>query len=554
MLFSPAPYAAPAWVSARRDARGEPSGTAMTAETARARRADSSVRRLAAVALLSFSSGLPLGLVWIAIPAWMARAGIDIKVIGLFTLAQAPWSFKFLWAPLMDRYAPPLLGRKRGFILLSQLGLLLAGLVLAAVSAEPQAVGVIGALALLIGLMAATQDIAYDAYVVEVLRPDEQGLAVGARTWLYRLGMFLSGGLGITLASTFEVSIFGATFPWHGSWTLVNLLLALAYLPCLCVTWWAPEPESPPPPPATLRDAVWQPLVALLGQHRALEILAFVVLFKLSDNLTQALLRPFFVQVGFGDVDVGFATMSIGTLGVMLGVFAGGLLTNAVGLGRALWITGLLQMGSNVGYAVVAQVGPDRATMYAAQACEYVASGLGTGAFGVLLLRLTEKRFSATQFALLTSLFSIPRVLAGPPAGLLVDVLGWRDFFLLTVPAGLPGIYMLSRFVPWRVREPTFHVDEARRGPALTHAQIRLRAALSGVQALLLAALTVAALEAMRGLRAGRGFDLLAELARFAPPSGIGGWLTVVGMLLVGLCVSLGSAALLVARRGVRGA
>ncbi len=511
-----------------------------------------SAGRIVAVALLSFSSGLPLGLVWIAIPAWMARAGIDIKVIGLFTLAQAPWSFKFLWAPLMDRYAPPLLGRKRGWILLSQVGLLLCGLALAAVSDQPRDVGVIGALALAIGLIAATQDIAYDAYVVEVLRPGEQGLAVGARTWLYRLGMFLSGGLGITLASSFDIVLFGASLPWRGSWTLVNALLALAYVPCLLVTWRAPEPESPVAPPTSLRDAVWGPFVALLGQHRALEILAFVVLFKLSDNLTQALLRPFFVQIGFSDVDVGFATMSIGTLGIMLGVFAGGLLTNAVGLGRALWITGLLQMGSNLGYAVVAQVGPDGPTMYAAQAFEYVASGLGTGAFGVLLLRLTEKRFSATQFALLTSLFSIPRVLAGPPTGLLVDAVGWRDFFVLTVLAGLPGLYMLSRFVPWSVREIVFQVDERRRDAPLGRAQLATRAALSGALALVVAVFTVALLEGLRGLRAGRGFDLGAELGRFLPPAGVGAWLTVAGMILVAASVSLGSAALLVARRGVR--
>jgi PAT family beta-lactamase induction signal transducer AmpG len=510
--------------------------------------------RIASVALLSFSSGLPLGLVWIAIPAWMARAGFDIKLIGLFTLAQAPWSFKFLWSPLMDRYAPPFWGRKRGWVALAQVGLLLLGLALAAVSAPPEPVAVIGALALAMGLVAATQDIAYDAYVVEVLRPEEQGLAVGARTWLYRLGMFLSGGLGITLASTFDLGLFGWTYTWRGSWTLVNVVLALAYLPCLLVTWKAPEPEAPPSPPASLREAVFRPFVALLAQHRALEILAFVVLFKLSDNLTQALLRPFFVQIGFNDVDVGFATMSIGTVGIMLGVFVGGLLTNAVGLGRALWITGVLQMASNLGYAVVAQVGPDRLTMYAAQALEYVASGLGTGAFGVLLLRLTEKRFSATQFALLTSLFSIPRVLAGPPTGLLVDAVGWRDFFILTVAAGLPGLYMLSRFVPWGQRELTFQVDPAPRGAPVTRATLAARAALAFAFAFVLSGLTLIALDAMRALRAGRAFDFGAELGRLAAPAGVAGWLTLAGMAAVAATVALATAALGVARHGVRDA
>jgi PAT family beta-lactamase induction signal transducer AmpG len=506
--------------------------------------------RVLSVALLSFASGLPLGLVWIAIPAWMARAGIDIKVIGLFTLAQAPWSFKFLWSPLMDRYTPPLLGRKRGWMLLSQIGLLILGLWLAGVSDHPEAVGVIGALALATGLMAATQDIAYDAYAVEVLRREEQGLAVGARTALYRLAMFLSGGVSITLASSFDVTLFGRTFAWHGSWTLVNLLLGLAYLPCALITWRAPDPESPPEPPRRLRDAVWEPFVGLLGQHRALEILAFVVLFKLSDNLTQALLRPFFVQIGFNDVDVGFATMSIGTAGVLAGVFAGGLLTNAVGLGRALWITGVLQMTSNLGYALVAQVGPSRPVMYSAQAFEYVTSGLGTGAFGVLLLRLTDKRFSATQYALLSSLFSIPRVLAGPPVGLLVDAVGWRDFFVLTVFAGLPGLVMLGRFVPWSLREPRFHVAEPRRGAPLTRPALAARALAAGAVAWVVCWLTLAGLDGLRALRGGGAFDLAAQALRLVQPAGLGAWLTLLGLTIVAASVALGAAALAVARHG----
>ena len=159
------------------------------------------------------------------------------------------------------------------------------------------------------------------------------------------------------------------------------------------------------------------PFLGLLGQHRAIEILSFVVLFKLSDNLTQALLRPFFVQMGFNDFDVGIGPGIVGNVGMMVGTVLGGLLTGWVGLGRALWITGILQIFSNLGYAVVAHLGADRVALYSAQALEFTMSGLGTGAFSVLLLRLTQKRFSATQYALLSSLFSIPRILAGPPTG-----------------------------------------------------------------------------------------------------------------------------------------
>ncbi len=403
---------------------------------------------MASVALLSFSSGLPLGLVWLAIPAWMARVGVDIKVIGLFTLAQAPWSFKLLWSPSMDRFPPPFLGRKRGWILLAQITLLLLALALAGVSRHPEAVWVIGAVALAIAFASATQDVAVDAYAVEVLRRDEQGAATGARTAFYRGGMLVAGGVSITLAA-------------ETSWVFVNVLLGLLYLPMMVVTWFAPEPAALPPPPHTLREAVVGPFLGLLGQPRALEILAFVVLYKLSDNLTQALIRPFLVQTGFGDFDVGIATATIGEVAAIVGAVAGGLLTDRIGMGRALWIFGLLQMLSNLGYAAVAQVGVNRPLMYSAQAFELGTSGLGMGAFGVLLLRLTEKRFSATQYALLSSLFTLPRILAGPLAGVLADALGWRNFFVLTVAFGFPGLVLLARFVPWGVRDLDF---EARSG------------------------------------------------------------------------------------------
>jgi MFS transporter, PAT family, beta-lactamase induction signal transducer AmpG len=508
--------------------------------------------RLGSVALMSFSSGLPLGLVWIAIPAWMARIGVDIKVIGLFTLAQAPWSFKFLWSPLMDRYAPPFLGRKRGWILLSQIGLLLTGLWLAGVSDHPDAIWVIAALTLATGLFAATQDIAYDAYAVEVLRPHEQGLAVGSRTALYRAAMTLSGGLSITLASVFDVSWFGhPLFTWHGSWRLVNLILALCYVPCALITWLAPEPELPPSPPTTLKDAVWEPFVGLMSKQRVLEILAFVLLFKLSDNLTQALLRPFFVQIGFSDVDVGIASSTIGNLALVAGALLGGALTNWVGLGRALWITGLLQILSNLGYAVLAEVGPSRTVMYLAQGFEYLCGGLGTGAFGVLLLRLTQKRFSATQYALLTSLFSIPRVLAGPPAALLADAVGWRDFFVLTVFSGIPGMVMLARFVPWSVREPEFPIDERPRAAPLSRAVLAIRATCVFLLVGLVEWATLAGLDSIKTWRATKVWGFGDHLVQLAQPTTVGGRLTLAGIFLVAACVALGSAALWVARRGV---
>ena len=501
-------------------------------------RAASGSWRLLSVVLLSFSSGLPLGLVWIAIPAWMARAGVDIKVIGLFTLAQAPWSFKLLWSPSMDRFPPPFLGRKRGWILISQLALVALGFWMAGVSDHPEAVWVIGALAMAIAFASATQDIAIDAYAVEVLRKEEHGLAVGARTAFYRAAMLVSGGVSITLAA-------------QTSWALVNLLLALVYLPFLLVTWFAPEPEVLPDAPRTLRDAVWGPFVGFLAQHRSLEILAFVVLYKLSDNLTQALTRPFLVQVGFNDFDVGVATATIGQAAAVGGTFLGGVLTQSMGLGRALWVFGILQMVSNLGYAAVAQVGVNRPLMYAAQAFELGTTGLGSGAFGVLLLRLTQKRFSATQYALLSSLFTLPRVLAGPIAGVAADAIGWRDFFVLTVFTGIPGMWMLARFVPWGVREPEFDVAAPSRGAPLARTALLVRAALGAAVVFGAGLLTWGALGGLSSLRAGRGFDVVTPMRGVLWPHGLGDWTTAAGLVILAAAGGLATAATLVARRGV---
>jgi PAT family beta-lactamase induction signal transducer AmpG len=473
-----------------------------------------------------FSSGLPLGLVWIAIPVWLKDIGVDIRIVGLLTLFQAPWSFKFLWSPLMDRYELPFLGRRRGYVLVSQVGLFLTGLALTFVSDHPERFGVIAALCLAIALISATQDIAIDAYTVEVLREDEQGLAVGARTAMYRVAMNLSGGLAISLAGEF-------------GWTAVNLLLAVCYLPCLLITLWAEEPEVRQKAPATLREAVWEPLLGLLARPRAIEILAFVVLFKLADAFAQSLQRPFFRELGFDLWDVGIVSSTIGTLGIMIGTVVGGLMTTSLGLGRALWITGFLQALSNVGYAWVSESGPVSWILYTATTFEYVASGLGTGAFGVLLLRLTEKRFSATQFALLSSLFALPRIFAGPPSGLLADTLGWTNFFLLTVVMAVPGMVMLSRFVPWSQRELRFEVTEGDHAPLMDGGALKRLTALLGALASVAATLTLSALEATKVYRKDGTFPWIAETMKIIYPRTIGDGLSLLGSVATGLVLGL---------------
>jgi MFS transporter, PAT family, beta-lactamase induction signal transducer AmpG len=292
--------------------------------------------------------------------------------------------------------------------------------------------------------------------------------------------------------------------------------------------------------------------VSFLAQHRALEILGFVVLYKLGDNLTQALTGPFLVEMGYNDVDVGVAVGTIGLVSALGGAFLGGLLTDRVGLGRALWICGFLQVFSNLGYALVAVAGIDRPLMYAAIAFEVGTSGMGTGAFGVLLLRLTEKRFSAMQFALLSSLFAIPRVVAGPVAGVMAAAMGWPSFYVSTLFLGVPGLAMLWRFVPWHVRDPVFHVAEARRGDPIGRKDLVARAGLAGLLTGALALAGMACLGGLKAVRAGGAFGWGRHAAALLLPTSLSEKLTAFSIVLTAVTVSLGVAAFLAARRGVR--
>jgi MFS transporter, PAT family, beta-lactamase induction signal transducer AmpG len=476
-------------------------------------------KRTAVVVLQSFASGLPLGLVWVAIPDWMRDIGVDIRVVGLITLAQAPWTFKLLWAPLMDRYVPPFWGRRRGWMAITQMALLVLGLMLAGVGQRPEAIWVVGALAMGIALAAASQDIAIDAYAVEVLRKDEQGAAAGARAAMYRAAYSLAGSVAISMAARL-------------GWPVVNVLLALMYVPMLVIAWKSPEPEVQPAPPRTLREAVWQPFLSYLGRPRALEILSFVVLYKLADLLTQSLTRPFLIDMGYNADQRGVVVGVITLVATFGGAIFGSWVTTLAGLGHALWIFGFLQLFSNLGYYALSILGrPIPMALYGATGFELLASGMGTGAFSVLLLRLTEKRFSATQYALFSSLFALPRVVAGPITGFAVSAVGWPTFFLSTLVVGIPGLVMLHRFVPFGVREPDIE-HQGRQAPVevsrLLGPGIVAAAGLTVVAGIL-----VAVLDAMQATRANppAAFDIGAAMWRLSHPTDVGGWLQIVGIL-----------------------
>jgi PAT family beta-lactamase induction signal transducer AmpG len=439
----------------------------------------------------------------------------------------------------MDRYSIPWLGRRRGWAAVSQMALLALTLWLVGVGDHPDAPWVVGALALALAFASATQDIAIDAYAVEILRPEEQGVAVGARTAIYRAAMYVSGGLSITLAAQY-------------SWPLVNLGLALLYLPMLVITWKAPEAEDRPTAPKTLREAIWYPFLNVFRRSRALEILAFVACYKLADNLAAALLRPFLIDMGYSAFDRGVALATVGLAASLTGTFVGGVLTTFLGLGHSLWVFGCLQIFSNVGYILLAESGFNRSLMYSAMAFESLTQGMGTGAFAVLLLRLTQKRFSATQYALFSSLFGLPRLLAGPVSGFLVDALGWKLFFWITIVTGIPGMLLLHRFAPLGSREPAFTLEKPMARPPLRAQALALRALFGTMAGIICGSMILAALTGLKGMRtaAGGEFQFLMPLLEIFQPMAIGGWMQLAGIVVFGLATGLVAAALSAAQRG----
>jgi PAT family beta-lactamase induction signal transducer AmpG len=290
--------------------------------------------------------------------------------------------------------------------------------------------------------------------------------------------------------------------------------------------------------------------VGFLARKRALELLAFVMLYKLADNLAGSLVRPFLVQIGFNDFDVGIATATIGLVATLVGTFLGGMLTTAMGLGHALWVFGALQIASNFGYVLIAEIGVNRPLMYAAMGFESLTTGMGTGAFSVLLLRMTMKQFSATQYALFTSLFALPRILAGPVTGVMVDAIGWRDFFLFTIAVGIPGMLLLQRFAPLGQREPEFQKLAKIKPRVLTRADLFQRAVIGGLVGFGIAALSVAMLDAfkLQHLLPDAPFDLITPLQSLFAPQDISGWVSLFGTSLFSIVIGMAAAATAAAR------
>lgn len=389
--------------------------------------------RMLVALLMGFSCGLPLLLTITVLQAWMKDAGVDLTVIGLMALVGLPYTLKFLWAPLFDRYRLPFLGRRRGWLLCMQMALLLAiaGLGLA----DPRIPWMVALAALLVTFFSASQDIIVDAYRREDLSDAELGLGSSLYINGYRVGMLLASGGGLILAD-------------HVSFAVVYLIMAACMLPGLLTTLLAPEPEIATGMPATLRAAVIEPLIEYFSRVDAVWVLAFILFYKLGDTMASAMTIPFYLDIGFSKTEIGAVVKLFGFWATIGGSLAGGVLMLRLGINRSLWLFGVLQAVSTAGFAVLARIGYSLAGLSAVIAFENFSGGMGTAAYAAFMASITNKRFTATQYALLSSLMGVPRVLASAPTGWMAETMGWEWFFIFCTLIALPGLLLLQKFAP----------------------------------------------------------------------------------------------------------
>lgn len=385
--------------------------------------------RMLVALLMGFSSGLPLLLTGSVLQAWLKDGGVDLARIGLFALVGLPYTLKFLWSPLFDRYALPL-GRRRGWLGLMQLAV--AGALLLLSMAQPTAdhLWLVTLACLLVAFFSASQDIVVDAYRRESMAESELGLGSALYVNGYRIGMLLAGGGGLILAD------------WM-SFEAMYRLMALFMAACVAVTLFAPEPPLPEGRPRNLREAVVLPFRDYFTRDGAWLILAFILLYKLGDTMASAMTTPFYLDLGYSKTEIGAVVKLFGFWATIAGGTLGGVWILRAGMHRALWLFGFGQMISTFGFVVLAQLPPNEAALAAVVAVENLTAGMGTAAFVGFMAALTDRRFTATQYALLSSLMGVPRVLLAAPTGWLAQTMGWSGFFLLCVVIAIPGLLLL---------------------------------------------------------------------------------------------------------------
>lgn len=407
-------------------------------------------RRMLICVFTGFSSGLPLYLLINLLPAWLRTEGIDLKLIGAFALIQFPYTWKFLWSPFLDRYVLPILGRRRGWMLLTQFALMATIAWMGSLSPRENLSWVVYA-ATAVAFLSATQDIAIDAFRRELLSNAELGLGNAVHVNAYRIAGLIPGSLALILSDH---------LPWH----LVFGVTALFMLPGMAMTLLVAEPATIGGPPRTLRAAVVEPFREFIGRSglgSALLILAFIFSYKLGDSMCTALATPFYLDMGFSKSDIGVIAKNAGLWPSVIGALLGGMWMMKLGINRGLWLFGVVQVVSILGFAWLAHLGPfphidaaERASLALVIGFEALGVGLGAAAFVAYIARATHPAYTATQFALFTSLAAVPRTFLNATTGWLVEQAGWFGFFLLCTVLALPGMLLLLAVAPWNAKEP----------------------------------------------------------------------------------------------------
>jgi len=393
--------------------------------------------------LTGFSSGLPLLLTGSTLKFWMREEGLDLTTIGFFGLVGLPYTLKFLWAPFMDRIVPSFGGRRRGWMLITQVFLMIA---LASMTFVQPAVHlpVIAGLCFLIAFASASQDIVLDAYRREYLSDEELGIGSSIFVNGYRIGLLASGALALVLAE-------------YLSWPTAYFILGLCMLIGIVATIYAPEPLVEEAPPTSLRDAFVGPFLEFCRRPGWVSILFFILLFKIGDSMASEMLSPFWVDLEVSKPQIAAIVKTFGFAALIIGGMLAGLVVYRWGIIPSLLIFGILQMISTAGFAVLAIVGNHLPTLTAVIAFENLTGGMGTTAFVAFMASLTDKRFTATQYALLSSVMGVPRVLAGSVTGLLATWLGWTGFFILCTVLALPGLLLITHLRRLANNAPTPH-------------------------------------------------------------------------------------------------
>ena len=395
-------------------------------------------RRILICIFTGFSSGLPLYILISLLPAWLKSEGVALKEIGLFALIGLPFTWKFVWAPLFDRFTPAL-GRRRGWLLITQLGLLITLPVFGLF--HPQLdIMTIAYFCVLVAFLSASQDVVLDAYRRELLPDHELGLGNAVHVNAYKIASLVPGSLSLILAD-------------HMAWASVFLITALFMLPGLLMTLLISEPALKNHAPKTLRAAVIEPFqefIARNGLKSALTVLLFIFLYKLGDSMATALATPFYLEMGFSKTEIGLVAKNAGLWPSVIGGMLGGVWMMRLGINRALWIFGAVQMLAILGFAWLATVGHSLPWLALVIGLEALGVGLGTAAFVAYIAHTTNPLYTATQFALFTSLAAVPRTFANAATGYLVEYFGWMHFFVLCFVLAIPGMFLLLKVAPWR--------------------------------------------------------------------------------------------------------